>query len=124
MMTFEIIMGIPEMEKLWNNLVSKKTDGTLTQNEALLFKKLAKAFKMLSNNPMHPGLHSHKIDDLSRRYNTEVWQSYLENHTPKAGRLYWVYGPRRNTITIIGVEQHPENKNNSYSKVELSDMPS
>ena len=62
---------------------------------------------------MHPGLHSHKIDDLRRRYNTEVWQSYLENHTPKAGRLYWVYGPRRNTITIIGVEQHPENKNNS-----------
>jgi hypothetical protein len=51
----------------------------------------------------------------------KVWQSYLENNTPGAGRLYWVYGPGRLEITIIGLEPHPEDKKkDGYAKVRLS----
>ena len=52
----------------------------------------------------------------------KVWQSYLENNTPKAGRIYWVYGPDKGDITIIGLEPHPEDKSNAYQKITLSSM--
>jgi len=65
---------------------------------------------LLSNNPRHPGLQSHEIEPLSRRYGLKVWQSYLENNTPGAARMYWVYGPNPQAITIIGLEPHPEDK--------------
>ena len=50
----------------------------------------------------------------------KVWESYLENNTPAAGRLFWVYGPGRKDITIIGLEPHPNDKAKSYDKVTLS----
>jgi hypothetical protein len=54
----------------------------------------------------------------------KVWQSYLDNRTPAAGRLFWVYGPGKNEITIIGLEPHPEDKKKSgYEKVRLSELP-
>ena len=54
----------------------------------------------------------------------KVWQSYLENKTSRAMRMYWVYGPDQRAITIIGLEPHPEDKKNgAYDKVSLADMP-
>ena len=55
-------------------------------------------------------------------YGQKVWQSYLENDTPKAGRIYWCYGPEKGGITIVGLEPHPEDKSNGYKKVTLSAM--
>ena len=40
----------------------------------------------------------------------KVWQSYLENKTSGAMRMYWVYGPDQKDITIIGLEPHSEDK--------------
>jgi hypothetical protein len=54
----------------------------------------------------------------------KVWQSYLDNRTPAAGRLFWVYGPGKSEITIIGLEPHPEDKKRAgYEKVRLSELP-
>ena len=39
-----------------------------------------------------------------------MWQSYLENKTSGAMRMYWVYGPDQKDITIIGLEPHSEDK--------------
>ena len=77
----------------------------------------------LSQNPQHPGLHSHEIPPLSRRYGMKVWQSYLENKTSSAIRMYWVYGPEKQDITVIGLEPHPEDKKHGgYNKVVLSGL--
>lgn len=93
-------------------------------------KKLAKTVLLLSSNPRHNSLQSHEIDDLTRRYekisgiSCKVWQSYLENNTPAAGRLFWVYGPGKGEITITGLEPHPEDKKKAgYAKVTLSMLP-
>lgn len=40
----------------------------------------------------------------------KVWQSYLENKTSGAMRMYWVYGLDQKDITIIGLEPHSEDK--------------
>lgn len=118
---FEIRMGVPEMKTLWDSLSTKNKNGTLSEDETKLYKKLSKALRFLSQNPRHRGLGSHEIDPLSRRYGEKVWQSYLENNTPAAGRMFWVYGPGKSEITVIGLEPHPEDtKSAGYAKVHLS----
>ena len=119
---YEIHMGIPEMEALWNDLTSRVSARNATDDETKLYKKLGKALKHLSHNPRHPGLESHEISSLTKRYGMNVWQSYLENRTPGAGRIFWVYGPGRKDITVIGLEPHPNDKSNAYDKITLSFM--
>jgi hypothetical protein len=113
-------MGFPEMDAFWNDLTQKRRRGSLSQHESTLYNKLAKALRSLSENPRHPGLESHAIDALSRRYAHKVWQSCLENKTPAAGRLFWVYGPGRGEITVIGLEPRPEDNRFGYARVRLS----
>ena len=117
---YSISMGIPEMQSFWESLSSKVNNGSATKDEIKLFKKMGKAMYHLSQDPRHPGLETHEISSLSRRYGMKVWQSYLENKTPAAGRIFWVYGPNRGEITIIGLEPHPNDKSNSYEKITLS----
>jgi hypothetical protein len=123
-MKFEILMGIPEMEDLWNDLTAKADSNTLSKNETMLFKKLVKCFALLSENPRHNSLASHEIAALSRRYGMKVWQSSLENNVPAAGRVFWVYAPRQHQITVLGIEPHPEDKKKGgYDRVSLSGIP-
>ena len=117
---YEIHLGIPEMEELWNSLSGKVNNGSAKRNEIKLYKRMGKAMALLSDNPRHPGLNSHEISSLTARYGMKVFESYLENNTPKAGRIFWVYGPDKKGITIIGLEPHPDDKSNAYKKVTLS----
>jgi hypothetical protein len=124
MNAFAIRMGIPEMEDYWNDLSGRASTNRLNEEEKRHFKKLVKTLSHLSANPRHPGLETHEISDLSRRYGLRVWQSYLENKTPAAGRLFWVYGPARGDITLIGIEPHPEDKKSgAYDRIPLSRLP-
>lgn len=123
-MMYEIIMGIPEMKALWENLQQKHRDGTISKNDEQLYKKWGKAMKLLSGNPFYPGLKTHDIEPLTKRYGVKVWQSYLENKKSDAMRMYWVYGPDQQQITVIGLEPHPEDKKKgAYDRIRLSDLP-
>jgi len=117
---FTLRMGFPEMSDLWKLLAGKAERGMLSTDEAALYRKLAKALRLLSANPRHPSLASHSIDALSRRYSRKVWESFLENRKPAAGWLFWVYGPAKGEITVIGLEPHPDDNRSGYSKVRLS----
>lgn len=118
---FNIRFGIPEMAELWDTLLSGKKAATLSKDDEKLFKLLGKAIQFLASNPKHPGLNSHEIDALSKRYGVKVFQSYLQNKTPSAGRIFWVYGPDQKEITIIGLEPHPEDKKRgAYDRIKLS----
>ena len=119
---YSIHMGVPEMETLWNDLRNKVRQGVATKKRIKLYKQLGKAMRLLSNDPRYPGLQSHEIDALTARYGMKVWESYLENNTPAAGRIFWVYGPNQGDITIIGLEPHPNDKSNAYRNVTLSEM--
>lgn len=116
-------MGIPEMNNFWRNLLDKRRNGQLDSDEKELFKKLAKTIKLLSNNPKYPGLKTHEIEPLSKKYDMKIWQSYLDQGN-LARRIFWVYGPNRKEITILGIEPHPEDKKrNSYMRIKLSRLP-
>ena len=122
-MTYTIRMGIPEMAELWNKLQTSYRDGTINNKEAELYKKWGSALKKLAMDPFYPSLKSHEIEPLSKRYGMKVWQSYLENKKSGARRIFWVYGPDKNDITIIGLEPHPEDaKNGAYDRITLSEL--
>ena len=118
-MNFEIWFGIPEIRDFWLELNKKINNHNATKDEVRLYKKLVKAIKLLQTNPRHNSLNSHEIDVLSAKYGRKVWESYLENKKPAAGRIFWVYYPP-GAITIIALEQHPNSNKHSYEKITLS----
>jgi len=124
-MAFNIRMGLPEMEALWIDLTTRRQAGQLDQGEAKFFKKLVKALGYIGENPRHNSLASHEIDDLTRKYGFKIFQSYLENRTPAAGRMFWAYGPDKQDITVLAIEPHPEDqKRGAYQRIKLSALPS
>lgn len=121
---FNIKLGIPEVENLWCDLNEKRKTGKITRTEKTLHNKLGKAFNYLAVNPKAPSLNTHEINELSKKYGLKIWQSYLENNTPSAGRIFWVYGPQKNDITILAIEPHPnDSKQGSYKRIKLSSLP-
>ena len=122
-MTYNMRMGIPEMAELWIRLKTSYRDGTINKKDAELYKKWGSAIKKLAMNPQYPSLKSHEIEPLSKRYGMKVWESYLENNRSGARRMFWVYGPNKEDITIIGLEPHPEDsKNRAYDRIILSEL--
>lgn len=117
---FNIRMGVPEMKQFWDNLEQKIKAKSASKKEIELFKKLVSCFKKLSTDPRYPSLCTHDIEALTKRYNLKVWESYVENNKPAAERIFWVYGPGREDITVIGLEPHPNDKKNAYNKITLS----
>ena len=88
-MAFRIRMGQPQMEALWLDVSTRSLHGKLDRDEQRFFKKLVKTLGYLSADPKHNSLASHEIDDLTRKYGVKIFQSYLENNTPGAGRIFW-----------------------------------
>jgi hypothetical protein len=74
-----------------------------------VFKQVVKAINLLMNDPKHPGLNSHEYDSIENPIDKtlKVWESYVQNKTPGAYRLFWSYGPARGQITIIAITPHP-----------------
>lgn len=109
------------MWALRQDLQTKFEADSLDGEERRLFRKLQKCVLLLADNPKHRGLNSHEISALSASFGQKVWQSYLENRTPAAGRLFWIYGPSKGVITIVGLESHPDSsKRAGYATVRLS----
>ena len=123
-MNFKIHLGISDVLDFWRSLCERRKKQKLSKGEIIFHNKLGKAFNLLANNPKHPSLTSHEIQSLTKRYGLKVWESYLENNVPAAGRIFWVYVPNKNEITIIGIEPHPEDrKRGSYERINLSALP-
>ena len=110
-MAFKIRMGQPEMEALWLDISTRILQGRLDKDEQKFFKKLVKALGYLSADPKHNSLASHEIDDLTRKNGIKIFQSYLENNTPGAGRLFWAYGPDKGDIPCRPSSRIPRTKN-------------
>lgn len=70
-------------------------------------KRVRKCLALLETNPRHPGLNSHKYHELEGPRGEDVWESYVENKTPAAWRIFWHYGPGQNTVTVVAITPHP-----------------
>jgi hypothetical protein len=83
--------------------------GALESNPALAkrLKSVRKALGYLETNPRHPSLNTHKYTALIGPNGEDILEAYAENNTPGAYRIFWMYGPGKNVITIIAITPHP-----------------
>ena len=74
-----------------------------------LFKQVKKTLKFLSQNPRHPGLHTHEYGGLEHPWDPKfkVFEAYVQNRSSGAYRLFWCYGPSKDQITVITIIRHP-----------------
>ena len=61
----------------------------------------------METNLRYPGLQTHKYSSLIGPNGEEVFETYAENMTPAAFRIFWHYGPEKGEITIFAVTPHP-----------------
>lgn len=71
------------------------------------FKAVGKVILYMQTNLRHPSLNTHKSDEIDSIYGSEVFESYAQNNTPGAYRVFWEYGPERGVITILAIIPHP-----------------
>jgi hypothetical protein len=66
-----------------------------------------KTLQYMETNLKHPSLNTHAYSSLSGPNNEKVFESYAQNNTPGAYRVFWYYGPNRGNITILAIVPHP-----------------
>jgi hypothetical protein len=84
-------------------LAELETDASFEQK----LRKVRRCLGQVQVNPRHPGLAAHKFRSLTGPSGQEVWEVYVENRTPSAWRVWFWYGPDRDTITILTIGPHP-----------------
>lgn len=89
-----------------HRLLKGKTKSSLHEG---LFNQVVKTVKLLSNDPKHPGLNTHRYHSLEHPWssNDKVFESYVQNNTPGAYRIFWCYGPNTKEITVVSITPHP-----------------
>jgi hypothetical protein len=91
-----------------DEVIELVTDMARSPAYAVKLKKIRKAFRCLEQiGPSHPGLQTHKYESVPGPDGKVLWESYVENHTPAAWRMWWVYGPSHDEISIVTVGPHP-----------------
>ncbi len=93
-------------------LYSAKADAKLTamgrdRSAAKKLRKVMKTLALISQDPSYPSLQSHPYTSLKSSDGKTVWDSYVENNTPSAWRIFWWYGPEDGQITILSIGPHP-----------------
>lgn len=61
----------------------------------------------MNANLRHPSLNTHKFDAMESPFGGDVFESYAQNKTPGAYRIFWAYGPGRIEITVLAITPHP-----------------
>jgi hypothetical protein len=70
-------------------------------------KKVLKTLGLMESSVRHSGLHTHEFTSLRGPNNEKVFVAYVENRTPSAFRVFWYYGPGKDTLTILAITPHP-----------------
>lgn len=71
------------------------------------YKAVSKALHLMSTNLRHPSLATHEFHSKHGPKGEKIFESYAQNKTPGAHRIFWYYGPDKNEITIIAITPHP-----------------
>lgn len=78
-----------------------------SRHKVAQYKAVGKTLGLMQINLHHPSLHTHKFDAISSPFGEEVFESYAQNNTPGAYRVFWYYVPERGDLYIIAITPHP-----------------
>ncbi len=83
-------------------LIAAKADPSLRAK----FRKVVKAIELMrTQGPSYPGFHTHQMRHLAGYDGRRIWNSYVENRTPGAWRMYWIYDDEGG-IYVLSVGPH------------------
>lgn len=63
-----------------------------------------KTIKFLAQDPKHPSLNTHKVDNAVGDFGGPIFEAYVT----KKYRLTWEYGPDQGIITLRNIDNHDE----------------
>lgn len=69
------------------------------------FKAVCKTLAFMETNLRHPSLNTYEFSSLERPNGEKIFESYAQNKTPGAFRVFWYYG--KNEITVVSIIPHP-----------------
>ncbi len=72
-----------------------------------ILKSVRKTLGLMETNLRHPSLNTHAYSSLNGANGEKIFESYAQNNTPGAYRVFWHYGPNKKQITIIAITAHP-----------------
>ncbi len=58
-------------------------------------KAVQKTLQFLKHNPRYPSLQTHKFTSMIGPLGEPIFESYVEQNTPAAYRIFWYYGPQK-----------------------------
>jgi len=83
-------------------------------DRAGLLAQVRKALGLLETDLRHPSLRTHEFQSLCGPNGEKVFEAYVQNRTPAAWRVFFVYGPDRiekgrrvPVLTIVALTPHP-----------------
>lgn len=71
------------------------------------YKAVCKILGFMETNLRHPSLNTHEYDEIAGPNGEKIFESYAQNKTPGAYRVFWHYGPGKRQITILDISPHP-----------------
>lgn len=98
-MKFKLLFN-DDAKKQFQHLESSK-------GKQIVFKAVCKTLALMETNIRHPSLNTHKYSTLHGPKGEDVFESYAQNKTPGAYRVFWYYGPKKGEITIVAIIPHP-----------------
>lgn len=78
-----------------------------SKDKKSILKAVNKTLGFMEVNLRHPSLNTHAYSEFEGPNGEKVFESYAQNHTPGAYRVFWHYGPKKNQITILAIIPHP-----------------
>lgn len=75
-----------------------------------ILKAVLKTLALMEHNLRHPSLNTHEFHSLKGAKGQKVFEAYAQQNTPGAFRIFWHYGPKEKSITIIAITPHPNKK--------------
>lgn len=76
-------------------------------SKARVFKDVVKALRFMESDLRHPSLNTHEYHTLKGPKGEILFESYAQQKTPGAYRIFWYYGPGKNVISIVAIIPHP-----------------
>jgi len=91
--------------------VAKEQLEGLSRNKSLTkrIKAVRSALGKMEVNLRHPGLNTHEFTSKMCPHDDKLFESYAENNTPAAYRIFWCYNPPppKDVILIVAITPHP-----------------
>lgn len=84
-----------------------KLDLEKLKKNKIAFKAVSKAINYMSTNIKHPSLQTHEFHSRKGKDDEKIFESYAQNKTPGAYRIFWHYGPQEGKILIVMITPHP-----------------